>query len=207
MRSADHHLVRVGLGNRGTTWVRRTLENGGGLASAILRKTRPESGAVYGFYPENRSAIDLTEFDESVFSVLAPRDADAVGTAAADAAIELARSTGGNVFITETYIRRDGFEPGMTWGEGTIRIEPQRVLFHGSQVLVWRTLEEASTDEVGWLIGDVGVMAKIAGGARYPPLSELTVPDLEMVAEGVRAVLVGAYDGVSLLVWLSSPIR
>lgn len=201
-------LVPTVLGDRGIEWIRDFVvcgpyEEGDALCAAVATSLDLSQGTVVTLLPVGAvDRVDATDLEGNVFAALKDQSisADALGTLAADAAIELARTAGGDLFLCQADVTRAGYRPNMTWGEGVV-LSPDRVVFCGTSVMPWGRLSDVTTDEVGWLVGSgLGVISSIG----VPPLAasrEMTQESLDTIVRGARALLVGAYDGMSLLLW------
>jgi len=174
--------------------------NHGALSRAVLATIDLDAGFVHTFVPDNPAGIDLRDFAHNIFAALSAGDADRVGTLAADAVIDFARSRGANFFISQPGIRRQDFGPEMKWGKG-VPLAPERVMFSSDDLLAWRWLQESSTDEIAWLVGDVGVLSRPDIGHVIAPLAEFTDGSLRALVTDTRALLTPAYDELSFLVW------
>src|SRR5438045_5691105 len=102
-------LVPTVLGDRGIEWIRDFVvcgphEEGRALCAAVATSVDLSQGTVVTLLPVGAAdRVDVTHFEGNVFAALKDQSisADALGTLAADAAIELARTAGGDLFLCQ----------------------------------------------------------------------------------------------------------
>ncbi|SRR6266568_1136612 len=186
-------IRRYELGESGTDWVRRSLDIGGVIGSTFLRTRDPREGHAITFVPARsaqaaRDALDGGGLFES------SEEAETARTAAIR---DFAAAAGDGWIVVE----------GHRWVPESERVrrEPERVLVANGNAYWWQRLNGAGElreflrrVEPGYPTNVFAVPPPVPA---LSPLHVLSSDEVNSLVRAVRALLVGAYDEESYVVW------
>jgi hypothetical protein len=193
-------LVFMDLGTNGLRWVRDSLSNGGDFSHAAEIAVAIEKGHAYTYVPADVQDPDLGQI------LFFPGDRypmeDAWESERRMGALIAANFRG--LLLSESGAERSEFERGMWKGQ----IAADHAVFVGKSVVEWYELHQAAKD-LGSFLGNLShgdnafILTDVS--LRFRPQEDISAR-LPQLAGSVEAVLVGAFDAVSYILWTSRKI-
>ena len=187
------------LGESGARWVQQSLESGDAFARAVLEAVSLRNGEARTFLPPDAGTnLDLSD---ASFHPDGPWSLQQ-GWEAAEAAIAFLRRIGGEVILVEDGVSRANLD------DPELALSPAQVLTIGDAVLRWRPLLDGTANDIVAFVGNQqpgGNAFVLTGLLRsFKPLEEIETTMLGALARSVQAIVVGAFDGVSYVVWTAT---
>jgi hypothetical protein len=180
--------VQFELGTDALAFVRDELSNGGPLAKRLLAV--PAKGQVFGILPAKTAPADLTDFGSG-------------GVASGDESLELADLIGARLSETQSICV---FEHP-TSREGDPRMPDVDYFIVGARVYAFLTTSSdhetiiKAARETHWY-PSIGLISALMTSETAPrPRSAMTVSFLDDLVVHAQAIVVGAYDAESWLIW------
>jgi hypothetical protein len=180
------------LGAEGTRWVSRSLERGRTLARLVLAYRDISRGDVSAEQPRDLSSHAITEAFDGGGLPQARQAREATLRVFA----EMADQDAEGILLVEDELGRPD--------DPAVMRSPYHALIHDDEVFPWVPLPQDPPELarfLSWSTSGYPTNAFLLRQDQMPETSPVGIDALEELACGIRAILVGAFDGEGYVIW------